>query len=245
MINTLNESSLHSTLKNFYASECEGEMEVKIDGKIYDIVDKNGNVIEIQTQNIAKLYEKAKIITDSEKHFRIVYPIIRKKNILLFSDGKLVKKTHGSRAKSIYSLFRELSLFKNLLVNKFFTIEAIYTEIDEIRIKTKFPVQSINKRRRLKKYFLKSDKALNKILSKKILHTKNDYISLIPKALPSTFSVKELFEVLLREKKAYKNEMRNIYSFVHILHELDIISKEPFSLHPIMYKKRSRLILLP
>lgn len=237
MINTLNESSLHATLKTLYATECNGKTEVEMDGKIYDIVDKDGNVTEIQTQNIAKLYGKAKIITARGKKFRIVYPIIAKKKILLFSDdGKLIKQTHGSRAKSIYSIFRELPVFKNLLLNKFFSIEALYTEIDEIRIKTKSPVQSINKKRRLKKDFLKVDKALNRIISKKILRTKNDYISLIPNTIPAMFSVKELFEALLMEKKAHKSEMRNIYTCVRALCELDILSKEPSSLRPIMYK---------
>ena len=59
-INTYNESSLHKTLKTLYASENGFQTEVKKDGYIYDILDAEGNAIEIQTKNLSKLLPKIK-----------------------------------------------------------------------------------------------------------------------------------------------------------------------------------------
>ena len=59
-INTYNESSLHNTLKVFYAEKFGGETEVEAEGHIYDILCGNGDVIEIQTKNLSKLAGKIK-----------------------------------------------------------------------------------------------------------------------------------------------------------------------------------------
>ena len=52
---TINESNLHHSLKVLYSEIYQGETEVEQDGYIYDIVSKNGNIIEIQTKNLSKL----------------------------------------------------------------------------------------------------------------------------------------------------------------------------------------------
>ena len=58
VFSTLNESNLHNSLKILYQEIYEGKIEVEQDGHVYDIVTKNGNVIEIQTKNLAKLLPK-------------------------------------------------------------------------------------------------------------------------------------------------------------------------------------------
>ena len=59
-INTYNESSLHNTLKIFYAEKFGGKTEVEAEGHIYDILCDDGQVIEIQTKNLSKLAGKIK-----------------------------------------------------------------------------------------------------------------------------------------------------------------------------------------
>lgn len=55
---TINESNLHHSLKVLYSEIYQGKTEVEQDGYIYDIVSKNGNIIEIQTKNLSKLLNK-------------------------------------------------------------------------------------------------------------------------------------------------------------------------------------------
>ena len=62
MINTYKESSLHRTLKELYAAKTVGKTEVEADGHIYDILTDKGEVIEIQTQNLAKLKKSGALL---------------------------------------------------------------------------------------------------------------------------------------------------------------------------------------
>ena len=57
-INVYNESSLHNTLKAYYAVTKDGKMELKLDGYIYDVVTDDGEIYEIQTKNLSKLLPK-------------------------------------------------------------------------------------------------------------------------------------------------------------------------------------------
>ena len=54
MINTLKESSLHKSLKLLYSLDEGARTEVEIGKKIYDIVESDGSVIEVQTQKSFK-----------------------------------------------------------------------------------------------------------------------------------------------------------------------------------------------
>lgn len=58
MINTLNETSLHKSLKAIYRIQCNGKSEVKIGAYIADILCPDGGIIEIQTGTLGKLLKK-------------------------------------------------------------------------------------------------------------------------------------------------------------------------------------------
>ena len=72
---TLNESKLHNSLKILYQELYEGQTEVEQDGHVYDIVTKNGNVIEIQTKNLAKLLPKILDTIEKGHNVKLVHPI--------------------------------------------------------------------------------------------------------------------------------------------------------------------------
>ena len=72
---TLNESKLHNSLKILYQEIYDGQTETEQDGFIYDIVTKNGNIIEIQTKNLAKLLPKILKTTENGHNIKLIHPV--------------------------------------------------------------------------------------------------------------------------------------------------------------------------
>ena len=157
-INTYNESSLHKTLKTLYASENGFQTEVKKDGYIYDILDADGNAIEIQTKNLSKLLPKIKKTIKRGKKITVVHPLAVQKTITLTdTEGKIIAKRKSPKKESIYSLFRELTGLHPVLLDEHFSLEVLLVTITEKRMRTDTDVQSKNGRRRFKKNWLKTD----------------------------------------------------------------------------------------
>ncbi len=194
MINTLNESSLHRTLKTYYASMSEGSRtEVKTDDYIADIIDKKGNITEIQTANLAYLKDKIKYFTAEKRNISVIYPIVTTKYIETVNQktGKTVYRK-SPQHKTIYSIFRELTGLYPFLLNKYFSLEAVEVITVEIRKTTEEPVQSINGRRRVRRNWLKTDKQLKEIGKIHKFHSREHYLSLLPKNLPECFTATDI-----------------------------------------------------
>lgn len=193
MINIQNESSLHNTLKSYYCAHYSGETEVKADGHIYDIVGKDGCIIEIQTKSLSSLYNKIQDILNKNKTLILVHPVVITKTIISYDEeGKIISKRKSSDKGHVLKCFDELTKIYPFLLHKNITLELLEVKIIEERIKTKEKIQSKNKRRRYKLNWNKSNKRLEEIISTKVLKTKEDYFSLLPQNLPEEFSSKEL-----------------------------------------------------
>lgn len=219
MINTLNETHLHKTLKNIYALQNpQSKTEEKIDSYIADIVTEEKNIIEIQTANLAKLLPKIKFFTESKKNITVVYPLITTKYIETLNP-KTQKKTKRKSPKkqTIYSLFKELTALHSILLNKYFTLEVLEITMTEERQTTSVAVQSKNKRRRFKKEWIKTGKRLESIDKKYIFKTKQNYLKLLPKGLNETFTVKDVLLKLKENKVSItENETRlMLWVFTH------------------------------
>ena len=192
-INTYNESSLHNTLKIFYAEKYAGKTEVEADGHIYDILCEDGQVIEIQTKNLSKLAGKIKDAIDHGHKVRLVYPLVYRTRIILTSEnGELISKRLSPKKGCIYDILRELTGLTDILLNKKFTLEVITINMIEHRVRTGEPVQTANKSRRFRKNWLKVNKRLEDILETKQFKTKKDYLSLLPANMPEEFCAKDL-----------------------------------------------------
>ena len=193
VINIYNESSLHNTLKIFYAEKYAGKTEVECDGHIYDILCEDGQVIEIQTKNLSKLAGKIKDALDKGHKVRLVYPLVFRTRIILTSEnGELISKRLSPKKGCIYDILRELTGLTDILLNKKFTLEVITINMIEHRVRTGEPVQTANKSRRFRKNWIKVNKRLEDILETKQFKTKKDYLSLLPKNLPEEFCAKDL-----------------------------------------------------
>src|SRR5574344_900022 len=121
MINTLNETSLHKTLKTLYSVQNEGSRtEEKVGQYICDIVTKEGDVIEIQTGSLGHLLAKTMYLISEKKKVTVVYPLPVTKYI---ETGKARRKSPAK--KDIYSMFRELTALCPVLLNRYFTLEVL------------------------------------------------------------------------------------------------------------------------
>lgn len=200
MINIENESSLHNTLKVFYATQTNGQTEVNADGHIYDIVTQNNEIIEIQTKNISALYKKLEDILQKNKKITLVHPVPIKRKIYLYDEeGTLITKRTSSKKGHLYDVFSELTKIYPLLLHPNFTLIILEVNIIEERMKTTEAVQSKNKRRRFKKNWYKSNKRLEEIICEHTLNTNDDYLALLP-ALPVEFCTKDVKDALIKEK---------------------------------------------
>lgn len=193
---TLNESKLHNSLKILYQEIYEGQTEVEQEGHVYDIVSKNGNVIEIQTKNLAKLLPKILDTIEKGRNVKLVHPVPLITRIeLQDEEGKIISKRKSPKKGSIYSIFRELTGIYPLLTNPHFSLEIVEIEMTEERVRTNQPVQSKNGRRRFRRNWNKTGKRLDTIINTTRFSKPNDYLKLLP-PLPKPFCAKDLKQAL-------------------------------------------------
>ncbi len=196
-INTLNESSLHKVLKSLYKENHEGsEIEASYGPYIVDIKTADGNVIEIQTQNLGHLAEKIRYFISQKRKIKVVYPLVTNKKIeTRLLDGSL-KLTRSPRHQNIYSSFRELTALAPYLLSPQFSLDTVDVSVIEERLQTKEKVQSKNGRRRFRKDWIKTGKRITEIGKITSYHGKRCWKSLLPKALPESFHRADFYEAL-------------------------------------------------
>ena len=189
---TLNESKLHNSLKILYQEIYEGQTEVEQDGHIYDIVSKNGNVIEIQTKNLSKLLPKILDTIEKGHNVKLVHPVPVITRIELQDENeKIISNRKSPKKGSIYSIFRELTGIYPLITNPHFSLEVLEIEMTEERTRTTEPVQSKNGRRRFRRNWIKTGKRLDSIINTTRFSKPEDYLKLLP-PLPQPFCAKDL-----------------------------------------------------
>ena len=217
VINTLKESSLHKILKKMYAEEYSGRMEVQTGNFIADIVCPGKKIIEIQTGNVSSLKRKALYFIENGYSLRIAVPLPAIKTIVnIEKDGTVISRRKSPLKKNIYSVFRELTGFYELLGNQQIVLEILECETEEIRTKVNAPVQSENKRRRFCKPWIKTDKNLVSITKKMRFSSKKEWLSLLPplpctslQTMSGSFTVKDVINGLKSSGvKAGENDVR-------------------------------------
>ncbi len=193
---TLNESKLHNSLKILYQEIYEGQTETEQDGFIYDIVTKNGNIIEIQTKNLAKLLPKILKTIENGHNIKLIHPVPLTTRIELKDEqGTIISKRKSPKKGSIYSIFRELTGLYPVITNPHFSLEIIEIEMTEERTRTTEPVQSKNGRRRFRRNWIKTGKRLDTIINTTRFSKPEDYLKLLP-PLPQPFCAKDLKQSL-------------------------------------------------
>ncbi len=132
MINTLNETHLHKTLKEIYLARNEGSRsEVDIckeksfasasatSAKKYicDIITKEGNVIEIQTGSLGHLMPKIMFLIALKKKITVVYPLVTVKYIETYEKKKTPSGQKKITSRKVSKLLAEEALSYGEFVN--------------------------------------------------------------------------------------------------------------------------------
>ncbi len=207
IINTLNETHLHRTLKSIYALGIpESKMEAPVGDYIADILAPDGSITEIQTGSLSHLSKKiADMIADGRK-IRVVYPLATEKYIETWTlDGKTRRRKSPTK-KNIYSIFRELTGLCGVLLDKRFYLDVPEITMTEERRETEDTVQSKNGRRRFKKNWTKTGKRLDELKTTHIFHGKRPYLSLIPSGLDEIFSFTDFFTGIKKKEPLVKTD---------------------------------------
>jgi hypothetical protein len=183
-IGLLAEQGLHAALKHGYAKPGD-RFEVEVDGKVIDLVRKNGDLVEIQTGNFGKIRDKIRALAKTHK-ILLVHPIAIKKTIVVIdpSTGEILSRRSSPKHESPLALFDELVYFPDALTLPKLTLELALVEVEEIRLKNR----KVGWRERDKVL----DRRLVRISGTLRLAKVLDVEKLFSKKIPAEFTVPEL-----------------------------------------------------
>ncbi len=186
-IGTLNEKSLHISLKQWYCQPGD-QLEVPVGRHVIDIV-RGDQLIEIQTRNFAAI--KRKLYQLVEKHeVRLVYPIAELKWVIKLpteEDGEPSRR-RSPKQGNLLELFNELVSFPELLNHKNFSLHVLLIAEEEVRRFT----GKTNWRR--KGWVTQERKMLYVVNDDHLFENGSDLRALIPHEFPGAFTVADLVE---------------------------------------------------
>ncbi len=186
-IGTLQETSLHASLKDWMAQPGD-TMEVKIDGYFIDIV-RGETLIEIQTRNFAAL--KPKLARLVQNHpVRLIYPIAVEKWIIRQGeDGQPLTRRKSPRRGRVEDIFLELIRIPRLITEENFSIQVVMVREEEIQVD-----DGRGSWRRSGRSI--RDRRLIEVLGTSTFETPADFAQLLPAGLPESFTVGEISSAL-------------------------------------------------
>lgn len=135
-IETYKETNLHRQLKELYSGGNE-YTEIKCGNWVCDIINKDGEITEIQTRNLSALERKVSDLI--KKHpVRIVHPIIEKKTIEKTdkTGTKIISRRTSPKKETPEKIFTELTRLWPYINNPNFTILLVCCDIIELRRET-------------------------------------------------------------------------------------------------------------
>jgi len=180
----MQERSLHAALKRWYARPRD-RLEEIVEGFHIDIV-RGKLLIEIQTANFSAV--KRKLGRLVEKHrVRLVYPIAREKWIVrvaadgLTELGRRKSPKHGDAL----DLFRELVSIPELLAERNFSLEVLFTREEEIR-------RDDGRGSRRRRGWSIFDRRLLDVVDRLLIRRPADLRAFLPRDLPEQFTSSDL-----------------------------------------------------
>lgn len=184
-IGTLNEKTVHHTLKCYYCDEADHEAKI---GDFYaDGAGENG-IFEIQSANFGYLAKKLPEML-SVSHVTVIYPYAKITHNYAVNEqtGEIMSVT--KHTDSSYSkLFLELYRLKAFLTNPNLTVLISFLELDK-RIFYK-------DERRIRRRGMKKEKLPKKLLGEIRLDCAEDYRVFLPEGLQERFTKAELQKMI-------------------------------------------------
>ena len=179
----MNEYSLHSALKNWYALPGD-RFEVKIDNFIVDIV-RAPLLIEIQTKNFSAIKKKLTKLLETHE-VRLVYPIPQQKWIVHVTEsGAIARRRKSPKKGRLVDLFDELVRTPTLIKADNFSLEVLMIEEEEVRCND----GKGSWRRRGASI---KDRRLLKVDGQTLFKNGEEFLRFLPKDLSNPFTNREL-----------------------------------------------------
>ena len=191
----MQESSLHASLKEWYAQK-GGQQEVEVGGYLIDVV-LDDLLIEIQTSNFTAIKEKLNALLD-DYQVRLVHPIAEEKWIVYLpvKGEKPLHRRKSPRHGRIEHLFLELVRIPHLPAHPNFSLEVLLTHEEEFR-----RANGLGSWRRQGVSIV--DHRLIEIVHYHLLASPDDFRSFIPPTLKQPFTNRELAQAIgIRENLA-------------------------------------------
>jgi hypothetical protein len=198
-IGSLNEKSLHASLKAWYRQPGD-RVEVAVDGFVIDLV-RDDLLIEIQTGNFSAIKRKMTALTHNQQ-VRLIYPVAREKWIVRQdAAGEPVRRRKSPKRETCLHMFTELVSFPHLMTHANFSLEVVAIQEEEVR--------RFDKRRGWRRHgWVTHERHLLQVLEHRLFSTPADCGKLLPAELPDPFTTKDLAQTLdiprwLAQKMAY------------------------------------------
>ncbi|MEL3904064.1 MAG: hypothetical protein P1P63_02975 [Treponemataceae bacterium] len=207
-IGTLNESSLHETLKEMFTPP-GAENEVAVGNYVCDILCADNKIIEIQTANVSSLHKKLSVLLKAYS-VKVVFPIFENNFIRTFSvldiqaadastsEPTLIQKSFKKSPKheTFFSVFRELTGVYPLLGHKNFSLHLVFADIETVKIDDKKGRSRYGNARIV-------DKKLLKINREMTLVGLDDLVDPVLTQLPDQFSSKDVQKLTNKKDAAF------------------------------------------
>ena len=182
IIGTLNEGSLHASLKQFVAQPGDG-FEVPIDGFVIDIVREEKHkttLVEIQTTSFASMRKKLSRLLP---HYpiRIIYPVAVE-TFLVKPDKKPRK---SPKKGTVFSIFEELVSIPGFILDPNLSFEVLCVSVRKVQ-------EYDPSLRRRRGGYRTVNTELSEILSIQKFEGVEDFLDLLPKGLPKVFTTSDI-----------------------------------------------------
>jgi hypothetical protein len=199
-IGTLNEKSLHSALKQWYAQP-KDLIEAPVDGFTVDIV-RGDMLIEIQTRNLSAIKRKLTRLV-AQHPVRLVYPIAQSRWIVRQSRNgrQALGRSKSPKRGAFEYIFEELVSISGLLAHPNFSLHVVLIQEEQVRRR------DITGSWRRKGWAM-HERRLLQVLDQRLYETPRDMLALIPITLAEPFTTKDLAQAIgqpiwLARKMAY------------------------------------------
>jgi len=186
-IGTLSEKSVHAILKYYFEPD-ETYHEIEVNGYYADIAredvsgKKRKEIIEIQSRNFSALNKKLSNFLELGK-VTVVYPIFCTKWLVWLDQetGEVTTRRKSPKKGRIYDILCELYYIKKYLNHPNLRFVLVMMNIEETKLLDGW---SRDKKKGATKY----DKLPTELLDEISIEKKEDYLQMLPEALPGKFT---------------------------------------------------------
>jgi hypothetical protein len=179
-IGSMNESSLHESLKSLYAGK-KCATEANLDGYIVDIRSK-GRIIEIQTGGFSSFRDKIMSLLPKYR-IRVVYPVAVEKTLVVIDPEtkETAYRRKSPKKGELIDIAREILYIPRSILHPNFSLEVLLTREEEVR-------SADGKGSWRRRGLSIVDRKLLAIIERVEFKRAADYLRLLPDGLPRSFT---------------------------------------------------------